>query len=108
VVSARCSPLRFCRRICLEATTVEIETLTPRLVSTVAWFLSERLDGVCYWAVHTRMRRLLKRQHAGTPQARLSFLDEAVKAGKIHYIGLSINLCCLRSRSFRIHHFRGE
>ena len=24
------------RRICLEATTVEIETLTPRLVSTVA------------------------------------------------------------------------
>jgi hypothetical protein len=28
--------LRFCRRICLEATTVEIETLTPRLVSTVA------------------------------------------------------------------------
>jgi len=36
VVSARCSPLRFCRRICLEATTVEIETLTPRLVSTVA------------------------------------------------------------------------
>jgi hypothetical protein len=40
VVSARCSPLRFCRRICLEATTVEIETLTPRLVSTVAWFLS--------------------------------------------------------------------
>ncbi len=29
-------PLRFCRRICLEATTVEIETLTPRLVSTVA------------------------------------------------------------------------
>jgi hypothetical protein len=46
VVSARCSPLRFCRRICLEATTVEIETLTPRLVSTVAWFLSERLDGL--------------------------------------------------------------
>jgi hypothetical protein len=39
-VSARCSPLRFCRRICLEATTVEIETLTPRLVSTVARFLS--------------------------------------------------------------------
>ena len=39
-------PLRFCRRICLEATTVEIETLTPRLVSTVAWFLSERLDGL--------------------------------------------------------------
>jgi hypothetical protein len=38
--------LRFCRRICLEATTVEIETLTPRLVSTVAWFLSERLDGL--------------------------------------------------------------
>ena len=36
LVSARCSPLRFCRRICLEATTVEIETLTPRLVSTVA------------------------------------------------------------------------
>ena len=28
--------MRFCRRICLEATTVEIETLTPRLVSTVA------------------------------------------------------------------------
>jgi hypothetical protein len=28
--------LRFFRRICLEATTVEIETLTPRLVSTVA------------------------------------------------------------------------
>ena len=51
MVSARCSPLRFCRRICLEATTVEIETLTPRLVSTVAWFLSgyrqmERLDGL--------------------------------------------------------------
>ena len=38
--------LRFCRRICLEATTVEIETLTPRLVSTVARFLSERLDGL--------------------------------------------------------------
>ena len=38
--------MRFCRRICLEATTVEIETLTPRLVSTVAWFLSERLDGL--------------------------------------------------------------
>lgn len=34
------------RRICLVATTVEIETLTPRLVSTVAWFLSERLDGL--------------------------------------------------------------
>ena len=33
---SRCAPLRFCRRICLEATTVEIETLTPRLVSTVA------------------------------------------------------------------------
>jgi len=43
--------LRFCRRICLEATTVEIGTLTPRLVSTVAWLLSgyrqmERLDGL--------------------------------------------------------------
>ena len=25
---------------------MEIETLTPRLVSTVAWFLSERLDGL--------------------------------------------------------------
>jgi hypothetical protein len=25
---------------------VEIETLTPRLVSTVAWVLSERLDGL--------------------------------------------------------------
>jgi len=35
-VSAWFSPLRFCRRICLEATTVEIETLTPRMVSTVA------------------------------------------------------------------------
>ncbi len=36
--------LRFCRRICLEATTVEIETLTPRLVSTVAW--SVERDGL--------------------------------------------------------------
>jgi hypothetical protein len=38
--------IRYLHPGLLEATTVEIETLTPRLVSTVAWFLSERLDGL--------------------------------------------------------------